>query len=62
MVDFFRLTTHAKDAINKNYCKLAFKVQGSRVNEKHSNGKISSGLCDHNAFSFIKHIILFSTK
>ena len=35
-----------KDAINKNYCKLAFKVQGSHVIEKRSNGKIHSGLRD----------------
>ena len=44
------------------FCKLAFKVQGSHVIEKGSNGKIRSGLRDQNAFSFIKHIILFSTK
>ena len=37
MVHFFRLTTCER--CNK-YCKLAFKVQGLRVIEKLSNGKI----------------------
>ena len=44
------------------FCKLAFKIQGSHVIEKCSNGEYNLVSVIKNAFSFIKHIILFSTK